>query len=242
MEILKSKLIQVSILSKKIKYFFIRPKSNKFLHEKVPYYSQWESKELVDDFIKGKTKVEDDPKWKKSGAKNKLEYLHWSWSGCGIACFQMIYSYLTKKKIPFVELGKNMMKYGGFKLDKLAYENGDYLHSLDGLYYEPFVNFLDQEFHLKGKIVSPMILDEVIQKLSLGNFIMASVSPYIRNPENNNFKQGKHLVLILGYNLKKQIFYLHNPSGIHKKSQEYAEISFRNFNKFFNHKGIIVQP
>lgn len=241
MKYLKQIFIKFIILSKKIQYYFIKPKSNKFLHKNVPYYSQWESKELVDDFIKRKISVEDDPKWKSSGAKNKLEYLHWSWSGCGVACFQMICSFLTGKKIPLVNLGKSMMKYGGFKLDKIAYKNADYLHSLDGLYYDPFLKFLDQEFHLKGKIISPMILEEIIQELNLENLIMASVSPYIRNPEDVNFKQGKHLVLVLGYDLKKQIFYLHNPSGIYKKSQEYAEISFRNFNKFFNHKGIIIR-
>lgn len=230
------------ILSKNVKYLFLSPKFKKFIHQNMPYYSQWESKNLVDCFITGKLKVEDDPKWKNSGAKDKLEYLNWSWNGCGIACFQMVYNHLTGKKVPLVKLGKSILKHGGYKLNKKAYVQGDYLHSLDGLYYKPFLKFLDQEFHLQGKIISPLVLGEIMQELGQGNFILASVSPYIRNPGSKNSKQGGHLVLMLGYDLKKRIFYFHNSSGIYQKSQEYSEINFQDFRNFFDNKGLTILP
>lgn len=144
MDYLKQVFIQFIILGKKLRYLSIRPQFNKFIHQNVPYYSQWESKELVDDFIAGKLKVDNDPKWKESGAKNKLEYLNWSWNGCGIACFQMIQTYLTGKKIPLVKLGKGIMRYGGYRLNKKAFDKGDFSNSLPGLYYKPFLKFIAQ--------------------------------------------------------------------------------------------------
>lgn len=69
---------------------------------------------------------------------------------------------------------------------------------------------------------------------------MASVSPHIKKPKQFNSKKGGHLILILGYDLDKKILYLHNPSGIYRESQEYAEVSFKDFKKFFDFKGIVI--
>src|SRR4030042_5440757 len=152
-------LIKKSLIPlKNLRYDIFKPKARRFLNEKMPYYSQWESREMVDGLIAGKQKAEDDPKWRLSGAKNKLEYINWSWNTCGITCLQMILSYLKNTKIPLVGLAKRSMAYGVFKLDKGAFAKGDYLKSLDGLFYQPFLEFIDQEFDLKGRIISPMVL------------------------------------------------------------------------------------
>src|SRR5215472_7252494 len=40
----------------------------------VPYYSQWESPDLVPQFIDGSLRPADDPRWAASGARSPLEY------------------------------------------------------------------------------------------------------------------------------------------------------------------------
>ncbi|SRR6266496_64752 len=44
--------------------------------------------------------------------------------------------------------------------------------------------------------------------------------------------KGGHLVLFLGYDKGKQEFYIHNPSGTSKETQEYAPVKFRDFTLF----------
>ena len=60
------------------------------------------------------------------------------------------------------------------------------------------------------------------------------------NADTNPKTKGGHLVLMLGYDIDKKLFYFHNPSGFKKETQEYASISFSDFKKFFGYKGIIV--
>src|SRR5258708_36283534 len=95
-----------------VKYLFYKPKLTSFVLENFPYFSQWESANLADKFWSGKMRVLDDPKWKNSGAKTKLDYLNWSWSACGMACLKMILAFKTKKTYPIIELGEECKKYG----------------------------------------------------------------------------------------------------------------------------------
>lgn len=50
----------------------------------IPYFSQWESPELVGAIICGDIAAEDDPRWAESGAATRAEYAFWSWRVCGI--------------------------------------------------------------------------------------------------------------------------------------------------------------
>src|SRR5215471_10921804 len=56
----------------------------------VPYYSQWESPELVGRFIDGSLRPAEDPRWAASGACSPAEYEYWSTKACGLACLKMI--------------------------------------------------------------------------------------------------------------------------------------------------------
>src|SRR3989338_258315 len=96
------KIIFLTIKSFKNRKVYI-PKKEFVVYKNVPYFSQWESKDLVNDIINKKISAKDDPLWKKSGAKNKKEYELWSWNGCGMACFKMILAYKFKKEIPVVD-------------------------------------------------------------------------------------------------------------------------------------------
>jgi|SRR3989344_1765183 len=205
------------------------PKKKKILYKNVPYFSQWESKDLVNDIINKKISAKDDPLWRKSGAKNKEEYELWSWNACGMTCLKMILAYKFKKNIPVVELGKKCKEYEGY-----VGEN------LDGLYYKPFIKFIKNEFKLDAKIISPMIILDIIKELERGNFIIASVSYEIRNPNNKISFKGGHLVLIVGYDFETKIFFIHNPSGIDNKTQAFGKISFKDFDKSFACRGIVI--
>ncbi|NUK27782.1 hypothetical protein HRW08_35180, partial [Streptomyces lunaelactis] len=56
---------------------------------RVPYYSQWESADLVPEFITGARSAADDPLWQKSGADSREEYAFWAPRMCGMACLRM---------------------------------------------------------------------------------------------------------------------------------------------------------
>lgn len=216
--------------AKHIKHF-VRPLSipEKYTHRNVPYFCQWESRNLARLLLEKKIATDDDPNWKASGAKTKKEYHDWSWSGCGMACTKMV---LASKAVPLVELGKTCTTYGGYKMP---------LETSPGLFYKPYVSFVDQEFGWKAKIMQGMSQSELMHELSKGSFVIAGVSPHIRDPKNKPKVKAGHLVLMLGYDKTKREFYLHNPSGISKETQEYAAVSFDEFKKFFSQRGIIIQ-
>ncbi|HSW96862.1 MAG TPA: C39 family peptidase [Candidatus Saccharimonadales bacterium] len=207
----------------------------------IPYYSQFTSRKLVSDFLTKTKAVQEDPHWRESGAKTKEEYEIWAWNGCGMVCLQMILSQKFHKKIPFVTLGRTCEAYGGYSINKKAKEKHDYKNYYDGLFYNPFLTFIQKEYNLKAKILSPMIHKEIIKALDTNNFVVASVHPAIRNPASIPNDNRGHLILIVGYDMNKNNFYLHNPSGLYNTSQEFAEISFKDFTKFFAGRGIVIQ-
>ena len=133
------------------------------MHNNIPYFSQWESKELIKDIISKKISAKEDPLWKKSGADTKEEYELWSWNACGMACLKMLIAYKYNKEIPLIKLGKKCKKYGGY-----AGKN------LNGLYYKPFIKFVKEEFNINAKIISPMVIQDIIKELEKNNFIIAS--------------------------------------------------------------------
>ncbi|RJQ27708.1 hypothetical protein C4577_00740 [Candidatus Parcubacteria bacterium] len=219
-------------LREKIYYLNYKPRERKLIIKNVPYFSQWESRELVRDIIDGKISAQNDPLWSNSGAKNKSEYELWSWNACGMACLKMVLMYKFKKNYLIVELGKGCEKFGGYvKRGKDV---------LDGLYYKPFIRFAKEKFNLDVKVASPMVMADVIKEMERGNFVITSVSYEIRNPTNTISFRGGHLVLVVGYDFDNQTLYVHNPSGTSKNTQEYAKISFPDFNKLFAYRGIVI--
>jgi hypothetical protein len=55
----------------------------------VPYYSQWESPELVGEIVTGRISATEDPLWHRSGAADPAEYAWWAGRLCGVACLRM---------------------------------------------------------------------------------------------------------------------------------------------------------
>ena len=204
----------------------------RFIIKNVPYYSQWESPALVRKIIRDEVSPQEDPLWKRSGAKSPEEYELWSSNMCGMACLKMIIKHKFDKVIPIITLGRRCMKFGGYK---------EKPNTVDGLYYPPFIRFINHEFGLKGRIASILTLNRIMKESAQGNYLIASVSYKIRNPNSIPATVGGHLVLMLGYDLEKKILFFHNPSGDTRENQEYAEISFEQFGRFFAGRGIVIE-
>ncbi|PLS81490.1 hypothetical protein CYG49_01920 [Candidatus Saccharibacteria bacterium] len=219
-------------LASKARYTAVRPKQRRFIHKDVPYFCQWESRELAEQFLTGELGAESDPKWKESGASSPKEYALWSWNGCGMACLKSILASTGRNVTPLAVLAKKCTDYDGYVVQG---------SQVDGLYYKPFVQFMKQEFGISAVTKPVMTVEDIVLALSQGKFVIASVSPDIRHPESQPLYKGGHLVLVLGYDLDKKFFLLHNPSGFTVKSQGYAEVSFEQFKNFFDEKGIVVQ-
>jgi hypothetical protein len=203
-----------------------------FLHENVLYFCQWESRVLAKDFLSGEKSAIDDPLWENSGAKTREEYSDWSWACCGMACLKMVLAHKYDNIVPLVTLGKRCMEYGGYKLP---------LAESAGLYYKPFTEFVEKEYNLHAEVLSPLTVTGILEALSDGKYIIASVNPAIRHPESPTPKtKSGHLILLLGYDLTSKKFSFHNPSGDTKENQEYASLSFRDFKRFFSGRGIAI--
>ncbi len=236
----KERIIKLIIWVFRIKYSFLKPKVIHFIHQGVPYYSQWESPELVSKLVERKIRAEDDPKWKNSGAKNKLEYLNWSWSGCGMACFKMALEYFTGQKVPLVVLGKQCLVYGGYQMNQQAFNRGDYLHSLPGLFYKPFIRFIRHEYGLTGRVSRFLTVEQIAYEISRKNLVIVSVSADIADQQNYSGSKGGHLILVNGYDLPKKQLIFHNPSGKNTKNQQLARINFQDFIRYFDNKGMVI--
>jgi hypothetical protein len=198
---------------------------------KTPYFSQWESSELVQDIVEGRRRAEDDLRWAESGAKTPAEYALWSWNCCGMACLKMILAERQGSIHPLVSLAKELESVGGYV------RTGDWI---DGLYYKPFCQYVQGHFKLEATSMPAFTLREALVALAAGQHVMLSVTPEIRTPEKIPHVRGGHLVLGIGYDLKKQLIYIHNPSGFPGESQEAVGISFGQFRRCFDYKGIVV--
>lgn len=208
------------------------PFSMKSVIKDVPYYSQWESSSLVHKIISDKISAQADPSWEDSGASSPEEYEFWARNMCGMSCLKMIIQHKFGEVIPIIDLGKRGLKYGVYTLKP---------DTIDGMYYFPFVKFVKEEFNLDTEVVRLMSVERILRELAHKNYIIASVSHEIRNPSSRPVSKGGHLILLLGYDLKKRTILFHNPSGDTEESQKYAEILFPQFENFFAGRGLVIK-
>lgn len=149
-----------------------------------------------------------------------------------MACTKMLLAYHTRKVYPLVTLGKKCAEYGGYKLP---------LANNPGLFYRPYITFLQKEFGLKAWIADDLSQQELMHELSKGNYIVASVNAKIREGKGKPREKKGHLILLLGYDVEKGEVYFHNPSGDRRETQEYAAVSLERFYDFSSGRGIVVE-
>ncbi|NGQ93599.1 hypothetical protein G3578_00205 [Brevibacillus sp. SYP-B805] len=199
----------------------------------VPYFSQWESRQLVPDFLSGKLHPADDPLWYLSGASDRDEYAQWSFHICGMACLKMLLAHWQHRIIPTIDLMKQCRDYGGYVVS----EDG----TIKGLYYRPFVSFIGDKFGLQAEVKEHTPIEEIVELLDQGHVYIASVHPSIRTPEVTPPKQGGHLVYVFGWNAQRQEVVFHNPSGHTPASQENVHLSLEVFARFYAKRGILIK-
>lgn len=195
----------------------------------IPYYSSYGSPELILEFADGRRRLDEDPRWRRTGAASPEEYALWARSGCGMACLQMLLSAHFLEVPSLVELGTKCEAYGGYRRAGSRVE---------GLFYAPFVDYCGREFGLKARVMAPLSTEGMLDCVSNGEAVLASVNKGIREPETVPLVRGGHLVLVIAARGTSLCF--HNPSGHSSGSQAGVWMTSHRFDTFFAGRGIAV--
>lgn len=209
----------------------------KALFEGMPYHSQFASPELVGSIVFGDMQARDDPRWAESGASSPEEYQRWAWNLCGMVCLKSVLEYTNTsgQEKSLMELAKACVDRGAYTIDSNTGE-------IRGLFYEPFVRYIRDEFGMNGRVAAPLSVEDMIGEIHEGNFVIASVHPTIRDLSPPP-RKGGHLVLVTGYDRTDETtpkLIYHDPAGLYGESQEYASAPVDTFNNYFAGRGVVI--
>lgn len=196
----------------------------------MPYYSQWESPDLVPDIINGTLRAADDPLWQKSGAASRDDYEYWSWRVCGMACLRMVLDHWRGTAPGTVDLAQECLEAGAY----VRHADG----RLDGLIYAPFADYVRSRWALDAEVHPSLPVAEVQHQLADGRLLMLSVHPSIRLLDPEPPHKGGHLVLAVAANAAN--VYLHNPSGFPDRSQRGAIVPWPDLERFYAGRGVAL--
>lgn len=186
-----------------------------------PYRAQWESPDLVAEFLAGRDAA-TDPRWAHSGAADAAEYARWAGHVCGCACVQMALGALGRKVPPLHEIRRGVQALGGY----VEQPDGNIV----GLIYAGAVAWLAGQ-----GIAARVVLD--IDAAAITPPFIASVHPGIRWTDPAPPSRGGHLVLVFGAGKELRF---HNPSGDTPATREDVRMAPGLFEKFFAGRGIAL--
>lgn len=198
-------------------------------HE-VPYHAQWASPELVPAIVGRTLRAADDPRWAEHGASTPEEYEWWSWQLCGVACLRMALGHWGLDVPSPMRLAADCVRAGA------------YVHradgGLDGLVYAPFADYVRARWGLTAEVRPDLPADQIAGHVAAGRLVILSVHSSIRVLDPAPPRQGGHLVLAVGTD--GRCLLIHNPSGLPGRSQEYAEVPWRDLGRFYAGRGIVL--
>lgn len=212
-----------------------------FIHAIPNYISQFSSRDLISDFLDKKIPLEEDPQWTKFGFSSVKEYVFWSQRLCGLICTKMVFDVLAPKSEETVaSLTDKAVKKGAYIIYN---ENGEFVDK--GWFYAPLIE-LAQEYGLEGDICTNLSKTNLCEYILKDKYPIVSVHPGVirfdfeKCPNN---KKGGHLVLVIGFRWNGENcegFYIHNPSGRVKDTQEKAFIPIKRFEEAFALRGFVL--
>jgi hypothetical protein len=197
----------------------------------VPYFSQWESADLVPQFIDGSLSSAADPRWAESGATTPADYGFWAPKACGLACLRMILSSHGLPVPPTMRLVDLAVAW------KAYIPVGD---RVNGLIYRPFAEWVRHDFGVVAEVVPDLTVERLTSVATPGTPVIASVHHWIRWPDRHPPETGGHLVLVTG--AARGLVRLHNPSGLPGVSQQDAVVETAAFARFFAGRGMVIGP
>ena len=197
----------------------------------VPYFSQWESPELVAEFLDGSRSAADDPRWAASGASTPEEYEFWSRKVCGLACLKMIMAWRGLPVPPTMHLVERALAVGAYVPDG---------ERVRGLIYQPFADWIGRQYGIDAEVAADLPMDVLIAQAAAGSPVIASVHSWIRWPDRSPPERGGHLVLVTG--VVGGLLRLHNPSGLPGVNQSNALVEADDFARFAAGRGIVIRP
>jgi hypothetical protein len=171
--------------------------------------------------------------WQEAGARSPEEFERWRRAGCGMACLQMILAETGRSVPGLVELGLRCATYGGYVVTEDKFE---------GLIYAGFVDFVSAEWGLEASVAAPLALDSIIEAVTRGAFVIASVHRSIREPDTEPPSRGGHLVLVFDSDDEGKNVYLNNPSGLRPEAERGVRMPTEDFERFFAGRGMVVEP
>ncbi len=195
-----------------------------------PYRAQWESPELIPDFLAGLDRAAD-PLWHNSGAADAAEYARWADHLCGCACLQMALGALGRPVPPIHDVRRAIQRHGGY----VETQGGE----IRGLIYAGAVAWL-AELGIAAEIRLDLPAAELPALVDGRALFIASVHPAIRWPDRPPPPRGGHLVLVFG-TAEDGALRFHNPSGDTPATRADARLPPAAFDGFFAGRGILVQ-
>jgi hypothetical protein len=197
-----------------------------------PYVCQWESRELVGQFIAGTLPVRQDPLWERSGATTRDEYEFWSRRACGLACLKML---LRRRGVPCA---------GTVELARTAHDRRCFvIHAggVRGLLYRPFAAWVADQYDLDVEVVENDTVAAVMSRVTTDTPFLASVHPSIRHASPGHIPpaRGGHLVLVHSSSMETLTF--HNPSGDRPQTQENVTLDCKLFERYYAGRGMQIQ-
>jgi hypothetical protein len=191
-----------------------------------PYFAQWESEDLVPEFLAGRDAA-TDPLWARSGAETAQEYARWAHHLCGMACLKMAMA-ARGDALPIHALRRAVQPLGGYIEEACG--------NIRGLIYASAVAWLEG----RG-IAARIVLDAPIPELSPGQLYIASVHAAIRTPGQEPPHRGGHLVLLFGRDGEGRCRF-HNPSGHSAETRRDARLRPEDFARYHAGRGILIDP
>ncbi len=206
----------------------------------IPYACQYASPDRVAEYVHGDEPLEDDPRWRESGAASPAEYAHWAKRACGVVCVKMAVEALAgTPPRPLMDWVREGLALDGY-LTELRPDRPE--RPIEKGWKHAALAALAAQHGLDARLAAGMSLADLVAHLRAGRVVIASVSSEL-GEDGPVTRSAGHLVVISGAEVDGgavQAMILHNPSGRTAALQAGARIPAERFAAGFSGRGIVI--